>query len=102
MGHTPGPWKVVEDSQLTVSDNTGESAIAYIERYDKDTQANARLIAAAPDLHKAAQAIIKWANLHLPDCVLCGARGLDSDHAQDCPVSIAAAAIAKALKGRSG
>lgn len=57
------------------------------------------LHAAAPDLHKAVQAIIEWANHHLPDCVLCGAVGLDSHHAEDCPVSIAAAAIAKAYHG---
>lgn len=60
--HTPGPWRVVEDrapSSLEVY--AGKTAIAECwRRADVETEiANARLIAAAPDLLKALEFVIR-------------------------------------------
>ena len=60
--HTPGPWRVVEDrvpSSLEVY--AGKTAIAECwRRADVETEiANARLIAAAPDLLEALEFVIR-------------------------------------------
>lgn len=62
MGHTPGPWTVAEpgevDEHYGVLDGFGHTASVY--GYPEEASAalaNARLIAAAPDLLHACQAI---------------------------------------------
>jgi len=53
--HTPGPWKVMGTAyQRSVGGGQGRffCAIAANERYDEgEKDANAQLIAAAPDMH---------------------------------------------------
>lgn len=50
---TPGPWKVVRSSTGWVSINDERGKIADIEPWRSAREANARLIAAAPDLYDA-------------------------------------------------
>ena len=87
--HTPGPWRVVEDrvpSSLEVY--AGKTAIAECwRRADVETEiANARLIAAAPELLAALKA-----------CLEKGSRW----HPCDPIVQAARAAIANATGGRN-
>lgn len=65
--HTPGPWRTFNwKGQETIVQNHVGQAIAdcdvnrYLELSAK--QANARLIAAAPELLEALQSIIEFAN----------------------------------------
>ena len=60
--HTPGPWYVAsfqtEDWRINISSETGTVAAAYHLNDDpcdpdKESEANAKLIAAAPELLKA-------------------------------------------------
>ena len=54
---TPGPWRV--DSRMQVK--SGEKPIAnIITGYIPEAEANARLIAAAPDLLEALKTWLKW------------------------------------------
>jgi len=60
MGHTPGPWWVDDDpgEGVEVQDGFGRTASVW---GDEDTaKANARLIAAAPDLLAALKAHLPW------------------------------------------
>ena len=53
MGHSPGPWK--QDKTEVYEDNDGNWHIAEVGRrnHDIESLANARLIAAAPELLEA-------------------------------------------------
>lgn len=55
--HTPGPWKVVTQSagMMSVYPKTGPSicAVGYCRENEPAIEANARLIAAAPELYDA-------------------------------------------------
>lgn len=67
--HTPGPWIISNTDRVTIKDNSGHTSdasdIAYIndekenwgDYYDGDWTANARLIAAAPELLEALKAM---------------------------------------------
>lgn len=79
--HTPGPWCAVEG---TVFKDYGDKAypVASVEGWGEDTDHNARLIAAAPDLLEALKRIVDWDAAGL---------ALTEDHAGQ-----ARAAIAKA------
>lgn len=60
--HTPGPWRVVEDRvPASLEVYAGKTAIAECwRRADALTElANARLIAAAPDLLEALEFVIR-------------------------------------------
>lgn len=90
--HTPGPWRYV---RANPSPTTGEHLIAgskpgYLAEVrdcgSGDVRANARLIAAAPELLKAAEDFVQWF-----ECGRIGGR--PSAELYD------AAAIAKAIKG---
>lgn len=63
MGHTPGPWKVEIDSDGSVlimcSDGAHRYYIGDMEDTCTECHANARLIAAAPDLLEACRAFIE-------------------------------------------
>jgi hypothetical protein len=48
--HTPGPWSVWGD---TITDDAKARHLAVIKNGAPETEANARLIAAAPDLMEA-------------------------------------------------
>jgi len=60
--HTPGPWQVNHNNPHQVCDSDGEkrgcSPIAVTHGTLKESKANARLIAALPDLLAALQAIV--------------------------------------------
>lgn len=65
--HTPGPWRIARtsDGREVIAEDAGQIlTIAYAQAYlhkaspDDEARANARLIAAAPALLKACEAII--------------------------------------------
>ena len=53
MKHTPGPWRIEWEMA-----HGGLSVVATIHFHD-DTEANARLVAAAPELLEALQEIVR-------------------------------------------
>lgn len=61
MAHTPGPWWIEEPDDPTeddrhISDSLGNTATVYGD--PETAMANARLIAAAPELLKAVQDLV--------------------------------------------
>lgn len=97
--HTPGPWKVGgDDDDIVVM--TGPFFVATIHENCNHgcTDANARLIAAAPDLLEALRASNKAAERIAEFCRKSG-RDFDADHWQAI-AEAGEAAIAKA-EGRS-
>ena len=97
MDHTPGPWIFENDTsyrkrgQIVVRDTNGAiDSVAWIRSGRKSSEANARLIAAAPDLLTA---LVFLRN---------NARGLaysDVEWVVSDAISDADLAIAKATKG---
>lgn len=71
MTYTSGPWHVVPygdgDSLVICSDEAGDWRIAFMatmigpEEIDGPIRANARLIAAAPELLEALELVLAWA-----------------------------------------
>ena len=66
--HTPGPWKQNEDTGMNDSgvilDHIGTVIVTDIYgRTDEEAEANANLIAAAPDLLAALEAAVKHISL---------------------------------------
>lgn len=65
--HTPGPWTIGEREQFIdgfprILANNGKNGVATMLLWGSDvTNANARLIAAAPDLLAALQDLSAWA-----------------------------------------
>jgi hypothetical protein len=59
--HTPGPWHVGKTAPCIVYDDNGWGVANTVnhDRYVYAMQANARLIAAAPDMLAALQAILQ-------------------------------------------
>jgi hypothetical protein len=85
----PGPWLVVIDEPDCVS-TAGKKSLIDLrddEFIDCNTDSNARLIAAAPELLEALEKLIAWDETGDPRSEVC--------------FSLARAAIAKA-KGRTG
>ena len=81
MSHTPGPWEAIDDRQVvTLAEvETGRTYGYGCEndfvcdlndseyhqyRSDKEQAANARLIAAAPELLEALNDLLVWADWH--------------------------------------
>ena len=63
--HTPGPW-VAEDvgaGDWEVNSARNDFHIASPSSHRPNVEANARLIAAAPDLLAAAEDLLLWANI---------------------------------------
>ncbi len=92
--HTPGPWKHEGHGDITGTENGRKYDVAcvYLRIQAGRQEANASLIAAAPDLLDALVAIdnalrAAWSNGSLPDSVI------PAELAQQCR-----AAIAKATK----
>ena len=84
--HTPGPWHVFRDQ---INDEVGLTVarwVQYVDEYKEHAEANARLIAAAPDM-LAALVRVEASLTEL------GAKGE--------PLKSIRAAIAKATGGRS-
>lgn len=75
--HTPGPWKIIRgDDELFISSASrkGKVEIAtidtgYIRSFAAEQRANARLIAAAPDLLENLQGCMEALASHVPDCI---------------------------------
>ena len=67
--YTPGPWRVGIDRESVGEVNPPEAKIAMTrEGTTPEREANARLIAAAPDLLEALHKIVNnWDNLHPKD-----------------------------------
>lgn len=98
--HTPGPWNVYKNEYVsaprvkhvspTIADCTSR-LIPILERL-----ANARLIAAAPELLAACNQLVDtffgWVAGRCPYCDA----GTPNDHDRACPIGMAIAAIAKA------
>lgn len=99
---TPGPWRTEEQWHGTAI-KAGARTVARVRPWSNRTeQANARLLAAAPDLLGACEALTDmdgWTGVATPDglrCVLC--RALDDGskpkaHTELCPISLARAAL---------
>ncbi len=101
--HSPGPWKVqpmldnfhgYEDwTTANVRDarNCHVATIGEVDRLTgKETKANARLIASAPELLEALQSIAGWSKCQ------CSEKHGDNPN---CPVLIAERAVRKATEG---
>ena len=60
-GHTPGPWRVIEqDDEMVISSDTSTDDVATVFGGDS-IEANAKLIAAAPSLLEALKGMLEWA-----------------------------------------
>lgn len=94
--HTAGPWQVASDGSLGTVETESGVVIAQAMQVRPRAQdmkhvermANARLIAAAPDLLKALRGMLSAWNM------VCDANGFERDHIQQ--QKDAVAAIAKA------
>ena len=90
--HTPGPWTVGPDGMDVIGDG---SPVCHLGQYGeikpwrgcKNLNANARLIAAAPDLLEACKALAAYVAQEI---------GVPLDECVSGPIGIARAAIAKA------
>ena len=106
--HTPGPWDVYPGTRAGIDTKDGSFSIV-VAGYDDDecgiwgrtnaeAEANARLIAAAPDLLEALSELLAEAE----DIFVCmaDATGIDR-HRHPAPFKKARAAIAKATGGNN-
>ncbi len=59
--HTPGPWMVEpdEDGLFLVVDESREMDYIYIDQQQDNREANARLIAAAPEMLAALEVVVE-------------------------------------------
>jgi hypothetical protein len=60
--HTPGPWKVVGTEIWGTNHRVAYGKGAYDDKDREHNKANARLIAAAPELHALAEHVVAMAN----------------------------------------
>lgn len=71
--HTPGPWGIEQytPNEQAVDENThysiiaGSTSVATLIELSEETEANAKLIAACPDMLSALQAAIALADKYL-------------------------------------
>lgn len=85
--HTPGPWRAQEDVVFLGGNASMHDESTWI---NCNTAANARLIAAAPELLEALKELVAWDLESLPEEVSLGYSGIEQDIAR------AKAAIVKA------
>lgn len=74
MKHTKGNWQVKQSGEYKnifvlghIANPNGHTSIcntAVTSLSKEETEANAKLIAAAPDLLKSLQAFVEWANIN--------------------------------------
>lgn len=69
--HNPGPWKITHTEQMgyRVSDSTGWGVAIVLK--DVNDKANARLIAAAPQMLEALEAMLKRFEPEIHDAAGC-------------------------------
>jgi hypothetical protein len=95
VSHTPGPWIVTEDSYIRQAEGEKRLYIAALvdipHRLEGKTEANARLIAAAPELLEALKVIANRLTK--------GPRHNGKSKVQQAITAVAEAAIAKATGG---
>jgi len=97
--HTPGPWIPLKGIFWSVENEDGYRIASLVESENiglpsnDDSQANAKLIAAAPDLLEALDRLTKWAEV-MAEAQTC-------EHTGDHPISGARKALIKALTGES-
>jgi hypothetical protein len=69
--HTPGPWSLsgvmALDTPMWIVSVPGEQARIEISDYSQESEANARLIAAAPDLLAALEGLVEVAKAALEE-----------------------------------
>lgn len=92
--HTPGPWRFVE-GRLPLKVFAGKGELATVARSPGDGMSNGRLIAAAPDLLIACEAMVLAAKLNDPamggvaatlaDAAIAKATGQTNEHSADQP-----------------
>jgi hypothetical protein len=91
---TPGPWHWAAPGDLRNEDGVEVGGcLDRLDLTDHEHEADASLIAAAPDLLSACQALVAYSETSI-NCAVC-ANGGDA-HDADCPVPAAREAIAKA------
>ena len=91
-GHTPGPWGVAvfKSGARSVTNQSGHF-VADVQGIGQDERnANARLIAAAPELLAACEQVVRE--------VECHCRDYPRSPAGSCPACVCRAAIAKATR----
>jgi hypothetical protein len=70
--HTPGPWKYHTESHRNLVAGPDRLFVADVwtnDRLDAERMANARLIAAAPELLAALRVALSWVELDTPNGV---------------------------------
>ena len=87
--HTPGPWRVLFPGIYDVENPYPIAKVHRTDRSGPEVDANARLIAAAPELLEALE---RLGNQHCPKCYL---HPLAYEHSPDCIRITAAIAKAK-------
>lgn len=118
-GPTPGPWRSLpfdwQQGQFVIEagEARGGVAVTIGGLGEEEEEANARLLAAAPDLLEALEAFAKWVEVTHPEegfvkCLACGEETDPQDvaeygaeHRDLCPVWPARKAIARARGGQS-
>lgn len=100
--HTPGPW-VVDGYEISPKSNMELATCSVLPMdwnegrsrhvHGDESEANAKLIAAAPDLLEALDRLTKWVEV-MAEAQTC-------EHTGDHPIAIARAALIKALTGES-
>ena len=92
--HTPGPWAVNTQQRESLRIHHRGELLARIEQHKGNHEANARLIAAAPDLLCAMKELFE-------QCVMVHRYGGDRSNQKEADAAIKAglAAIAKATEG---
>jgi hypothetical protein len=81
--HTPGPWYVTRHNDLQYSISQKETGYdEMIEALDEEDEANAKLIAAAPELLEALKECRKWYENNTdrlyPDTPICFSNALSA------------------------
>ena len=103
---TPGPWRWsanpsggarVDAARIGIADVLSRAGVAH--PVQESCIANARLIAAAPDLYEALEALLDHPVDMGANCLGSCRPGIN-EHEADCPYSLASAALAKARGGK--
>lgn len=70
--HTPGPWKIRAERYRFIHVYSSGGGIAHLDTVDGEGAANARLIAAAPDLLDVAMSVLE--RVEMPQSLIAAAQ----------------------------